>query len=267
MWPFAFIIPSHAAFAPGAHLCGSTELFECESPWRGSSDAETLLLPPSMFCEAGFTCAVHYGLHARLIRPPTSHLLGGHDLSVYASVKLRPTLVCPDILSSMNTGHFQYIDCTLRKKAPWKVVLLRFPLGPSNKCIDQKFQDELRQTTLRLRVFVPSALLRECNSPIQVFLRAIPPDTGQQNDSVFVKKIQLGPDCSHESTGWAETRDEQSCSRSDPTQSSERDTLRFATSECSGPDQGLLLSAPEGQAFLPPSGTHECDGPPPGYYY
>ncbi len=131
IWPFAFLVPSHATFAPGGHFSSTTEYFDCESPWRGSSDAETLLLPPSMSYKTGFTCSVQYGLHASLVRPPTAHLFGRRDLSVYTPVKLSPSSMVSNIPRNMNGIPFQYIDRTLGETKPWKLGLLpRLPFMP-----------------------------------------------------------------------------------------------------------------------------------------
>lgn len=189
MWPFAFRIPSYATFAPGSNQYLPTEFFEDEAPWRASSDAETLSLPPSMFFRADFTCAVHYGLHARLIRPPSLHLVGKQDLSAYASVRLRPTLASLNGFRGINYGDFQYIDCALKKKAGWGGMTQHLPLRSAKKGPERKSPNELAQTTLRL--FLPTILPRDCHSPVRIFLRAIYSDANQQHEHISVRKLRL----------------------------------------------------------------------------
>ncbi|KAH8816724.1 hypothetical protein F5884DRAFT_873473 [Xylogone sp. PMI_703] len=186
VWPFAFIIPSHATFTPGA----SAEFFECESPWRGSSDAETLLLPPSMFYKAGFTCAVQYGLQARLIRPPTAHMLGWNDLSAYTVVRLRPTPTIADHPGNMSSGDYQSVDLTIRESGHWKTVFPRLSLASTDKSHEPKYQlDSRRQITLY--VFLPRTILQNSSSPVQVLLRASVPDINQQQESISIRKFDL----------------------------------------------------------------------------
>lgn len=191
-WPFAFLVPSHATFAPGGHFSSTREYFDCESPWRGSSDAETLLLPPSMSYKTGFTCSVQYRLHARLARPPTAHLFGSRDLSVHASVKLSSSSMASNMLRNMNGGHFLHIDRTLGEAKPWKLGVrprLPFTRGNSDERKGWEFQDESQKPMLR--VFVPKTLNPRCDLPVRMLLCAIPPDSGGHRDGVFLKNFCL----------------------------------------------------------------------------
>lgn len=191
-WPFAFLVPSHASFAPGGHFSSTAEHFDCELPWRGSSDAETLRLPPSMSYNAAFMCSVQYGLHARLLRPPTSHLFGSHNLSVYASVKLNPSSTASSMPYNLGGGSFQPIDHNLGGAKPWRFGLLpKLPFKPriSNERKSSISQNESKK--LMLRVHIPKTLNPRCDLPVRMFLCAIPSDSGQHSDGVFLKSFSL----------------------------------------------------------------------------
>ena len=190
-WPFAFLVPSHAAFAPGGHFSAATKYFDCESPWRGSDDAETLPIPPSMSYKAGFSCSVHYGLHARLVRPPTAHLFGSRDLSVYKPVRLGQSSMVSNMPINMNGDPFQCIDRTLGEIKSWKFGLPRLPFMPGtrNEHKGSKFQDRSQKPSLR--VSIPKILNTRCDLPVRMLLGSIPSDSGQCHDGVFLKSFCL----------------------------------------------------------------------------
>jgi Arrestin (or S-antigen), N-terminal domain len=191
-WPFAFRIPLYATFACSNEGHSINDYFNCESPWRGSFDAESLPLPPSTHHSGKVDCFVRYTLHARLIRPPTAHLFSSSDLAACEDVKIGPllsqidrTLICSDW--PYNTFRRHFPACTSRRAPPLKSIFqkskertVRVPQDVTDTAADIYFQ-----------AMIPKVVNVRAHSPVRIFVYATSSKPAGTQNKINIKSFRI----------------------------------------------------------------------------
>ncbi|KIW47281.1 uncharacterized protein PV06_02862 [Exophiala oligosperma] len=194
-WPFTFQLPRHSTFLyrDETNTTNVDGVFSCESPWRGSSDAETIPLPPSFSYKGKFNCHVEYVIQARLIQPPSSHLLSGMDMTAYTEITVRPPL--PTIaFSPVSTlprfqSHHQTFFCSSSHRAHRMRSLTPELFGTSNGGLVSSLP--LNNLYLSIHILLPNFINLQAQTPVPVAVRATHSSKDGSHFGIQIRSLRL----------------------------------------------------------------------------
>ena len=170
VWPFAFQIPSHPSFESQHESSLADSWIDYQSPWKGTADAESQNIPPSLQHNSTFNCSVRYMLIARLIRSPHMSIQGRHNLAANTEINVSPRAVRSesDQQPDQNPDRLLYCKFSVSHKTTVDIIksqARRFSRFSSHSPLQHPCCED---GTLRLYVILPKTI--DIGSPLPLGL-------------------------------------------------------------------------------------------------
>lgn len=175
-WPFSFKIPSHAQYCDtvqGQHEFG---WFDSQSPFLGSADAESHILPSTFEYWGKNQCSVKYTIEARLIRTASYLLLGEQNLTHARRIILRQagaaattsfydTAAASSESQTINIGSYaEGHDLGDNLKKAWNRL--------KGCAINTHFKQTIPESQINIAVELPRVLILSDTAPVHILVNA-----------------------------------------------------------------------------------------------